>query len=712
MSLSPSRRRYPVAMKPSTPLRFAQRVIVLSAMILCCAASAWAQYNTIFESPGAAEQLRLGVQAYHRGRYAESILILEKALAYSPKERLIQYWLGRAYGKSGFSETALRAWQGLLDAADAPPFLRAKAEYLRASRSLGPAEPQYRFIEASRFNGIKGKERFFLRPSALLPRSDGSLLLVAHGSDEIVTLDSSGVIRDRNRGGLLGFDRPFSLAALPDGTLFVTEFNGNRLARIAPDGSVKLIGKRGRGPGELIGPQYVAADENGSIYVTDYGNARVSKFDFEGRFLFSFGGKAPDTGFPGFTSPSGVLAKDGVVYVADSITKTIYRFDESGNYLDSLAEGELRRPEGLSLWEGGHSLLVADTNRVVSINLETEEVREVYRPAEKKAKIVCAVADYNGNLLTCDFDGSYLSILSEAALLASGYDVEIERIISDAFPQVQVELTVRDRRGAPVVGLREGNFYLTERVRTTTQVDERGKTVVRTEESLEPVTELRFLGSGQATPGFRATILLERSLEMAQRAESVRPILAELYGLLGGSGGPAFVTAGSNPAYESSGDLAAATRIALSPPSGKGRFDLGLRLAATKFLPSSPHDAIVYVGTGAVDEASFSGTTLSELAALLANNSIRFYAVVLDQPAASLRYLAERTQGAIYSASRPRGLGDLAADLRSAPSGRYVFGFTSKADPVFGRAYLSVAAEAYLYKKSGKDELGYYAPLK
>lgn len=71
---------------------------------------AWAQYDSVLQSPGAAEQLRLGVQSYHRGHYAESVLLFEKALAYAPGTALIEYWLGRAYLKSGYEETALRVW--------------------------------------------------------------------------------------------------------------------------------------------------------------------------------------------------------------------------------------------------------------------------------------------------------------------------------------------------------------------------------------------------------------------------------------------------------------------------------------------------------------------------------------------------------------------------------------------------------------------------
>jgi DNA-binding beta-propeller fold protein YncE len=674
---------------------------------------AWAQFGSVMKSSGAAEQLRLGVQAYHRGRYAESILLFEKALAYSPGEDLIEYWLGRSYLKGGYEETALRIWQPLLDSASAPPFLRAKAALLRASRSVAPSIGEYHYVEVERFEGGKGKDLLFARPSAIVPRPDGSLLLVAHGSNEMVVLDSSGVVKQRLRGGLAGFDRPYGLAALPDGTLFVTEFNGDRVSRIAPDGSIKAFGKKGRGEGDLIGPEYAAADAEGYAYVVDFGNARISKFDDQGNFVLSFGAKAADSDFPGFTSPTGIFAAAGVVYVADTIAKSIYKFDESGNYLGVLAEGSLHMPEGISSWEGGRSLLVADTDRIVSVDLDTEAVSEVYRATSRKARIVGAAADYNGNVVACDFDASTVSVLSETSSLASGYDVEIRSVDSSAFPKVTLDAIVRDKDGRAVVGLREGNFHITETVRRTAQIDEGGKAVIRTEETVESASEPEYLGSGDRAPGSRTVLVLERSADMDALRESQRSALAELYSKLSGEGwtGPSLVTAGPVPALQSTGDFASALRIALSPSAGRGRFDLALRLAATGLLPAGNRDAIVYLGRGEVDESSFSGATLADLAALLKNNGIRFFAVLLGEPDASLRYLAQRTGGEILSASRPRGLGDLASEIAEAPTGRYRFSFVSKAETSFGRGYLAVGLEAYLYKRSGKDELGYYAPL-
>jgi len=675
---------------------------------------AWAQFNSVMKSPGAAEQLRLGVQSYNRGRYAESILLFEKALAYAPGEALTEYWLGRSYLKSGYEETALRIWQPLVDAKDAPPFLKAKAEALRNSRAIASSPDAYHFVEVERFEGDNGKRILFNRPSAIIPRPDGSYLVVAHGSNELVTLDSSGVVRQRLRGGLAGFDRPYGAAYLPDGTLFVTEFNGDRVSRIAADGSAKAFGQKGGASNGVIGPQYAAVDEEGYLYVVDFGNARVVKFDDQGVFVLSFGLKSSYSEFPGFLSPTGICVLEGVVYVADSIAKSIFKFDKSGNYIGALANGELHLPEGISSWKGGHSLLVADTDRIVSVDLRTETVSELYRAPSRKARFVGAAPDYNGNLVACDFDASTISVLSDVSSLASGYDVEIQSIDSSEYSKVTLDVIVRDKDGLPVVGLQEGNFYLTEMVRRTTQVDEGGKAVVRTEETIEPVSDAAYLGSGDLTEGSRPVLVLERSADMSSLRESQRAALTELYAKLAGGSREELrlITAGPAPALQSSGDFMAALRIALSPAAGRGRFDLAIRLAATTLLPSGNRDAIVYLGTGAIDEPSFADTTLSELAALMRNNSIRFFAVVLGEPDATLRYLAERTGGDIFAASRPRGLGDLVAEITKAATGRYRFSFTSKAETSFGRGYLAVGVEAYLYKKSGKDELGYYAPLK
>ena len=427
----------------------------------------------------------------------------------------------------------------------------------------------YDFVEVERIEGEANGRNIFERPSAVIPRPDGSLLVVAHGSNELVTLDSSGLAVRRNRGGLGGFDRPYGAAFLPDGTLFVTEFDGDKVSRIAPDGSIKTFGKKGRGTDGFIGPHYVATDSDGYLYVVDFGNARVSKFDDQGAFVLTFGSKSTDGAFPGFTSPTGIYVADGIVYVADSIAKAIFKFDESGNYIGPLAEGELHLPEGLSSWQGGRSLLVADTDRLVSVDLASETVTELYRAPSKRARLVDAAVDYNGNLVACDFDASAVSVLSDVSSLSSGLDVEIQQVDSSAFPKVSMDVIVRDQSGYPVVGLREGNFYLTETIKTSSQEDEGGKAVLRTLETIQPITNANYLGSGDKATDFRTVLVLERSSDMSAFGESQRSALTEIYAKLSDSlEGLSLVTAGTAPALQSKGDLLAAIRIALRQPPG------------------------------------------------------------------------------------------------------------------------------------------------
>ncbi|MDP3177299.1 MAG: hypothetical protein Q8M76_05300, partial [Spirochaetaceae bacterium] len=428
-------------------------------------------------------------------------------------------------------------------------------------------------------------------------------------------------------------------------------------------------------------------------------------------FILSFGSQVLGSSFPGFESPTGILAHSGEIFVADANLSSVFRFDESGNYLGALAEGALHQPEGLAIWENGRAILVADTDRVVAIDIESENPVEVYRSPDKASRIVGVVPDMNGDLILCDFDGSYIAVLSELSLLAAGFDVEIERIVPDAFPKVYVDVKVRDRSGTPIVGLSAANFYLAERLRETKQKDEAGGSVQVTQESLVTARGASFEGSGDADKGSRLALLLERSSDTAGLRESLRSALVDIYGAV--EGAPlTLVAAGNAPAKIGAVDLQSALAEALRPASGKGRFDLGLRLAATSLLPSGNRDAVLYLGTGGLDEASFVGTTLSELASLLRNNGLRFFAVVLGEASPALLYLADRTGGSIFAASRPGGLGDLRADLAGSATGRYRLSFESKAQTAFGRAYLSVSVEAYLFKKSGKDELGYFAPLK
>jgi sugar lactone lactonase YvrE len=118
-------------------------------------------------------------------------------------------------------------------------------------------------------------------------------------------------------GGAAGpdfFYQPNDVYVVPSGEIFVGEGHGganSRLLKFSRDGRlIKVIGKKGSGPGEFDQPHSIAMDSQGRLFIGDRGNNRVQIIDQEGQFIAEW---------PQFGRPSGVyIDKNDVLYVADS----------------------------------------------------------------------------------------------------------------------------------------------------------------------------------------------------------------------------------------------------------------------------------------------------------------------------------------------------------------------------------------------------------
>jgi DNA-binding beta-propeller fold protein YncE len=112
------------------------------------------------------------------------------------------------------------------------------------------------------------------------------------------------------------FNQPTSIAIAPNGDIFVAEghspdYGNSRIMKFSSDGKlIKIIGKKGRGPGEFMGPHHLTFDSRGRLFVSDRGNNRIQILDQDGKFL---------TEWRQFGRPSAIfIAKDDTMYVADS----------------------------------------------------------------------------------------------------------------------------------------------------------------------------------------------------------------------------------------------------------------------------------------------------------------------------------------------------------------------------------------------------------
>jgi sugar lactone lactonase YvrE len=107
----------------------------------------------------------------------------------------------------------------------------------------------------------------------------------------------------------------------------------------------------------------LALDSAGNVYVTDYGNRRIQKFDNDGNFLQTWGNKGNGNGQ--FQVPAGIAIGNDFVYVVDNDLNRVQKFDTSGKYITQWGSkgaesGQFLLPQNLAVDPNG-DVYVVDT---------------------------------------------------------------------------------------------------------------------------------------------------------------------------------------------------------------------------------------------------------------------------------------------------------------------------------------------------------------
>jgi hypothetical protein len=165
----------------------------------------------------------------------------------------------------------------------------------------------------------------FVSPHKLSVDKEGNVWLADNGGHQVFKMNQDGkVLLTLGKKGVAGpgedeFDAPTDVAIAPNGDIFVgdghsgggTATGNARIVKFDKNGKfIKAWGKKGMGPGEFDVVHTLAFDSRGRLFVGDRQNNRVQIFDQNGKFIaqwFQFG------------RPSGMfIDKNDVIYVADS----------------------------------------------------------------------------------------------------------------------------------------------------------------------------------------------------------------------------------------------------------------------------------------------------------------------------------------------------------------------------------------------------------
>jgi DNA-binding beta-propeller fold protein YncE len=150
--------------------------------------------------------------------------------------------------------------------------------------------------------------------------------------------------------------------------------SGNTLTVVSDSGKqLWRLDAFGTGVGELNGAMDSRISGN-RVLVANSGNGRVDVFDLNGRYA---GALSVPNHAPPFFRPVAIAENAQGIYIADSMSHAIYRFDASLNFVETLGTGELNGPSHLTttsdaellvLDRGNHRILKIDgKNRLTPI---------------------------------------------------------------------------------------------------------------------------------------------------------------------------------------------------------------------------------------------------------------------------------------------------------------------------------------------------------
>jgi streptogramin lyase len=204
-------------------------------------------------------------------------------------------------------------------------------------------------------------------------------------------------------------DNPFGVVRGPDGAIWFCEYTGQRIRRVAADGTISTVagsGKKGYsgdgGPALLASfnlPHEVRFDKAGDLYIVDMGNHVVRKVDLKTGLISTFAG----TGQPGYTGDGGAannaqfkqphsiqFGPEGDLYVCDIGNHAIRKVDLKTGVISTFAGTGAAGPtpdgapiEGTPL-KGPRSI---DFDRAGNLWLATREGNQVFKFDLKAGRI-------------------------------------------------------------------------------------------------------------------------------------------------------------------------------------------------------------------------------------------------------------------------------------------------------------------------------------
>ena len=160
------------------------------------------------------------------------------------------------------------------------------------------------------------------------------------------------------------FNNPLDITIDSSGNIYVVDFANNRVQKFNSSGVYQSqFGSAGSGDGEFDNPRDMAIDSSGNLYVSDWDNERIQKFNSSGVYQSQFGSRGSGDGK--FDDPRGLAVDtDDNIYVADTRNSRVQKFNSSGVYQSQFGsngsgDGQFSLPTEI-VFDSDGNLYIAD----------------------------------------------------------------------------------------------------------------------------------------------------------------------------------------------------------------------------------------------------------------------------------------------------------------------------------------------------------------
>jgi len=229
-------------------------------------------------------------------------------------------------------------------------------------------------------------------PASVRFDSKGHLWVLNRGPQPIIEFDENGkFIRSMGEGM---FTRTHGLRLDAEGNIWATDVGAHIVVKLSPQGQTLLtLGTKGQAGNwdettqshHFTEPNDLAFGRNGDIFVVQghtpgRGDPRVLKFDKDGKFLKTWGGKGTEPGRFEVAHGIAIDAK-GLLWVTDRENQRIQIFDQDGNFVREIKYAGL--PCGLDIGDRYIYMVNGFAGQLLRLDLDGKVLAATGRPGKE-----------------------------------------------------------------------------------------------------------------------------------------------------------------------------------------------------------------------------------------------------------------------------------------------------------------------------------------